>query len=336
MLLGRALRTPGRTLTPRWRDFACAVGGAFPDVDFALQPLYPHFFLNLHRGPTHSLVLLPLWAAVLALILAWLISRRGETTWRRHWWPCWQLCALGLLIHIAGDWVTLYGTQLFYPLSSQAYALGLSYDINPWFALVAIAGTLAGRWLGRVAPARIALVLAVALLAGQGALKQQALAVAAQVGAGQSHEVLALPQPLSPFHWHLILRDDAGYRTAYLDLLASGPTHMPAAAGWLNRLLAGYRAHDDLVWRQYAPPEQLPLSRQAWAHEGMAAFRAFAKLPVLYRIDGNARCIWFTDLRHALPGSPPPFRRGLCRAGTASEWHPYRLRYSSEEQRQAV
>lgn len=348
VLLARAWRAPGRGLSPGRRDLASAVGATFPDVDFALMLLAPQVFLNIHRGPTHSLLLLPLWAGLLALALAWLAGRRGDADWRRYWRPYAQLCALGLLIHIAGDWVTLYGTRLFYPLSTHAYALGISYDINPWIAAVVAAGVLAGLWHRGVAPARAALLLAVALLAAQGGLRQQALAVAAPVDSGQvdsgsadselAREVFALPQPLSPFHWHLLLRDERGYRTAYLDLLAAAPSQAASATAWPCRLLGGYRARDDLAWRRHLGPEHLPLARLAWAHPRLASFRDFAGLPALYRIDEDAEatCVWFTDLRHALPGLSPPFRQGLCRAEPATPWRLYRLRYFSEDRRQAL
>lgn len=343
VLLARAWRAPGKGLSPGRRDLACAVGAAFPDVDFALMALAPQVFLNLHRGPTHALPLLPLWAGLLGLVLAWLAGRRGDADWRQQWWPYAQLCALGLLIHIAGDWVTLYGTRLLYPFSSHAFALGISYDVNPWIAAVVAAGVLAGYWRRGVAPARAACLLVVALLAAQGALRQQALAVAAPVDSGLAdsglaREVFALPQPLSPFHWHLLRRDGEGYRSAYLDLLAAAPAKPAPATAWPRRLLAGYRARDDLDWRRHPGPEHLPLARQAWSHPRLAAFRGFAELPALYRIDqdADATCVWFTDLRHALPGLSPPFRQGLCRQVSAPEWRLYRLRYFSENRRQAL
>lgn len=329
----------GGGLSRARREIACGVGAAFPDVDFALQLLAPQVFLNLHRGPTHSLLLLPLWAALLALTLAWLWGRRDSASWRALWQPCVGLCALGLGSHIAGDWVTLYGTRLFYPLLTDAYALELSWDVNPWIAVVVGGGALLGlcRAGKGATPARAALLLVILLLAAAAPLRQQALDLARhQAPAGS--EVWALPQPLSPFHWHLLQREAGGYRSAFVDLLAPARGVDRIVTTSMVSWLTGYRARDALIWRRHDSPETSTLTRMLWNREEISAFRAFARIPALYRIDADAgtACIWFTDLRHALPVGPPPFRQGLCRATPEAEWRLHRLRYFSEDRRQAL
>ena len=47
------------------------LAAAFPDSDVVLSALSPLAYLYHHRGVTHSFVMLPLWA----LLLAWLWSR---------------------------------------------------------------------------------------------------------------------------------------------------------------------------------------------------------------------------------------------------------------------
>lgn len=44
---------------------------AFPDIDLVLRLIDTLTYLNWHQGPTHSIILLPLWA----WLLAWLFSR---------------------------------------------------------------------------------------------------------------------------------------------------------------------------------------------------------------------------------------------------------------------
>ena len=60
----------------------------------------------------------------------------------------------------------------------------------------------------------------------------------------------------------------------------------------------------------------------------MERFRRFAAWPALYRVDrdGERECVWFTDLRFALPSQEPAFRFGLCRADAGSAWQLYRIR----------
>lgn len=58
--------------------FAAAI---FPDLDFALRLIDTLTYLNWHQGPTHSLLMLPLWA----WLIAWLCSRlsRSRYPWRQ-------------------------------------------------------------------------------------------------------------------------------------------------------------------------------------------------------------------------------------------------------------
>src|SRR5919106_4911233 len=102
-----APRTPGpNQLSVRARVLAGAAAAAFPDIDFVLGYLSPVVYLEHHRGPTHSILLLPLWA----LVLAWACSRVS----RDHFGPApwFGVCVLGLAAHIAGDLITSFGTMI--------------------------------------------------------------------------------------------------------------------------------------------------------------------------------------------------------------------------------
>ncbi len=307
LLAARAGERAVAALPPRRRALLVGAAAAFPDIDYALFVLVPADFLNLHRGPTHSLLLLPLWAALLALPAARLLAVR--------WRDCVGPCALGLAMHLAGDLVTVYGTQLFYPLSAHPFALGISFDFNPWLAALVGLGCLAtcGRQPRRAAAT--ALAAAVLVLAAQGALRQQALAA---VDAGGGEEALALPQPFSPFAWQLVGIADGRYRLAQWTFPGTVPP----------------------VWQAVAHPEgeASALVREAWAQPVLAPFRRFAQLPALYRVDrrDGEDCVWFQDLRYRFPGRLPTFRQGVCRAGEAVGWRPYRLSYFSDDERQPL
>ena len=332
VLAATALRRPTHPKRDHAWLIAVAVAGAFPDIDYLLILYDPMGFLNLHRGPTHSLVLLPLWALLLSLPLKQLLTL--------PWRTCITACALGLFVHILGDWVTLYGTKLFYPLDNHAYALGISFDINPWIAIITIIGCVIAVIRRSRIGAAITLALITVLLAGQAALAREALAIAvmqARADGLDADAVRVLPQPLSPFHWGLLLTEQDSYRLAYLDLLAEQPVDSQSDF-LLAKMAAAYRPHDALSWTSYATPTKTELSAEAWLHPWLAAFRQFTQVPVLLRIDQepNSTCAWFTDLRHALPAMPPAFRYGLCRANGDAPWRPYRLRYFTEDERQGL
>ena len=92
-----------------------AVAGAFPDIDAIAQAFGDIAYLTQHRGITHSLLMLPLWAAA----VAWLMTRCFANTRGAPgaWKTFFALAAGGIGIHIAGDWITQFGTMLLQPLS---------------------------------------------------------------------------------------------------------------------------------------------------------------------------------------------------------------------------
>jgi inner membrane protein len=327
-LIARAAWRRQAPATLRAMTLAAGLAAAFPDLDYLLFWLAPRDFLHLHRGATHSLVMLPLWALALAAILG--------PPLRQHWQSLYLPCAAGLAIHIAGDLVTLYGTQLWWPISTTPVALGLSFDFNPWVAAIVLPAALAA-WSRPLPALGWATAGLAALMSLQAALRVEALAVARASGPGAP--LRALPQPLSPFHWLLVVGEEDGHRIAHLDLLEWRPP-VWLGEGWPLRLAAGYRPAADLRWTRYrrpdAPGESGAETRAAWAR--LEGFARFAELPALYRIDRDGRgvCVWFADLRHILPALEPSFRYGACRAEPGDPWRPYRLRYFSRDDRQPL
>src|SRR3954463_2341360 len=111
----------GRATAPRERDDNALPRGrrmltgflaaAFPDIDFVTSYLTPLSYVHNHRGVTHSLVLLPLWAALVAFVVAALW--RFRPGWRSYF----GIAALGVASHIALDLITSFGTMIFAPFS---------------------------------------------------------------------------------------------------------------------------------------------------------------------------------------------------------------------------
>lgn len=323
----------GGELTLRSRMLAGLAAAAFPDIDYALFWIAPLDFLNWHRGPTHSLLLLPVWTLVLSGLFSRLISR----SWRSFY----GVCALGIAVHIGGDFITLYGTKLLWPVWDVPFGLGIAFDVDPYIALI-IAGGFAGLFLlqSGMAVAVTGLAL-VAYLALQTALYWRTVNIgeAYLEDRGLEGQVHALPQPFAPILWKLVVSHQERYFVAYLNHWLGETIPASDNAGLLLRLWAAYRPIDDLSWTEYrrlgATDEDL--AREVWRQDRFEAFRQFAMLPALYRIDrsGNGICVWFTDLRHNFPLLPPSFRYGMCLAG-GGEWDLYRLRYFREDRRQRL
>ena len=340
-LLARATVHSHSRLRLRERTFVGLLAGAFPDLDYALFLIAPLNFLNWHRGPTHSLLLLPLWAGLLAVLLTRLTERRY--TWRAFY----GVCALAIAAHIGGDLLTIYGTKILYPLSDTAFGLNLIFDIDPYIAFIIGLGFLASlpwqpQWATGLTVAALGTYLAL-----QTALHQQTSALGAayaeRQGIKQIAQVYALPQPFSPFTWKVIVAHNKHYWVSYINYLAQKTADNSSEHDFPWSVLAAYRPQDTLRWREHqhfgASKGTQHLARQVWRQDRFAAFRQFATLPALYRIDRNQTgevCVWFTDLRHNFPILPPSFRYGMCRDTPEAPWQLYRLRYFRKADRQVL
>lgn len=312
---------------------ALLVGGltaAFPDGDVVIRLLGDQLtYLNLHRGVTHSLVLLPLWAMLLATLFIWL----GRD--RHHWRGYFLLSLAGITIHILGDVITSYGTQLFAPFSPWKASLPFTFIIDLWFSAIIIAGLLASwRWRHTTLPASLALTLLAGYVGLQALQHGRAVELgtryAQQQGMGDA-QVVALPQPLSPFNWKIIVSHGDHYAIAYVNLHRAAPLAPVAAAGFLGRIDAVYQPAAMLGWQQqqrYGDAQQEPAARELWNAPSMAEVRRFITYPALALVnhrEPEGSCVWFDDLRFTLAELRAPFRFGGCRHSAAEPWRLYRL-----------
>ena len=83
-LLARATAHSGYApggLSLRARIAVGSLAAAFPDCDIVVSPVSPLAYLYNHRGVTHSVLMLPLWAVLLGLVCAWIIGR-DRSRWR--------------------------------------------------------------------------------------------------------------------------------------------------------------------------------------------------------------------------------------------------------------
>lgn len=296
------------------------LAAAFPDLDFIASYFSPLAYLYYHRGVTHSFLMLPIWAVVLALLCA-LVWRKGPG-WRAYL----GVIAWGLGIHIAGDWITSFGTMVFAPVSDARHGISTTFIIDLWFTGIILAG-LAGSALMR--RSRVPALAGLAVLAGyvffQYALQQRAVdfgASYAQAAGLKNAHVAALPRPVSPFNWMVVVSEDDRFHYSLVNLARREPAGLAGDAGFIARLSAPYLPLDQAVWTQAArygaTPAEISVAKEAWQQPQLAFFRWFAEYPVLYKVEaGNPdTCVWFQDLRFFTPGRDAwPFRYGTCREG---------------------
>ncbi len=114
----------------RW---AILVGSIFPDIDVVMNPFEPHDVgtIRWHRGVTHSLVCLPIFAFALAALVRWICRRRGIPC--PGWASLSGLIGIGLALHILFDLITSFGTMVWSPLVWTRVSWDTTFIIDAFF-----------------------------------------------------------------------------------------------------------------------------------------------------------------------------------------------------------
>jgi inner membrane protein len=331
-LAARATAPRNARISVTARVTAGFLAAAFPDIDWLLVYISPVAYLTGHRGVTHSVLLLPLWAG----LLAWVCARLGPrgASWRDYF----GVCAIAIGIHILGDLITSFGTIVFAPASDRRVAWSTTFIIDLWFTGIIVAGLVAA-WIWR--RSRVPAVLGLALLTGYVGLQALAHGRAVDVGVQYAQRqgfgdarVSAVPRPVSPFNWMVVVAEQDRYHYANVNLVRGRTPPPPGpGTGFIARLDAAYTPVAQARWTTVAKfgdaPAAQPLAAAAWDAPALAFFRWFADYPALYRIDARnpARCVWFEDLRFNTPGRDVnPFRFGACQREGTDAWEAFRLR----------
>jgi inner membrane protein len=322
---------------PAWQAMAAgAVAAAFPDLDFVLAYVSELTYLRGHRGVTHSLLLWPAWG----LLLAWLLAALSRRTGRggAHWREFYAIACAGLLIHIAGDLITQFGTMILAPLSDRRFGLGTTFIIDLAVSGLLLAGLAASAWWRT---SRVPAALALAAVAGWVGLgwvaRGEALAAGQAYAARQGIAaplVDAAPRPASPFNWTVIVIDGERYHYAHINTRRRVPLAASEADGFIGRLSAPYLPVHQAQWQvrgRFGDDGTEALARAVWQAEDFAFFRWFAMFPVLDHAERGATaasgCAGFRDLRFETPGRDAlPFRFGLCASTQAGGgWRLYEM-----------
>lgn len=315
---------PPRTLPRRVAAgfFACA----FPDLDFVAAGFGPVEYLLHHRGATHSLLMLPLWAFVCAWLLAKLLRAPGG------WRELYGVCAWGIGTHIAGDLITSYGTLIFAPVSDARFAWGTTFIIDLWFSGIIVLGLAASAlWRGTRVPSATAAAALVAYVGFQALLKERATEFGREYALSRgigSAQVDAYPRPVSPFNWTVFVSDASEHRIAHINLAREAPRAYRPGDGFAAMLDAPYRPPGMAQWesrKRYGnDAAEEDLGRAAWESPALGFLRWFAEKPAFAGITEGSTCVWFVDLRFVTPGRDwVPFRFGACRQQRGSAWRAY-------------
>ena len=281
------------------------------------------YVLN-HRGVTHSIVMLPLWALLISWVLAKILREPGG------WRALYGVTALGIGVHIAGDVITTYGTMILAPLSDWRAVIGTTFIIDPWFSGIIVAGLAASAVLFR---SRVPSIVATAALVGyvgfQFIQRQQAIEFGEEYvrSRGMSGaQVSVHPRPVSPFNWTVFVSDDNAQRFSHVNLTRKEPKPYRPGDGFIAKIDSPYLPLSQAIWvtrSRYGETEK-DYIREAWNSDALGFFRWFAELPAFDGMTDKANCVWFVDLRFVAPGRDvTPFPFGACRERPGAPWRAY-------------
>jgi inner membrane protein len=326
-LVARA--TAPRAAPPRSvprRVAAGLIACAFPDADFVIGFLGPVEYLLHHRGVTHSLVMLPLWAFPVSWLLAKLLREPGG------WRALYGVTALAIGAHIAGDWITSFGTMVLAPLSDWRAGIGVTFIIDLWLSGILVAGLAASAfWYRSRVPAAAALAVLVAYVGWQWTLKQEALEFGRRYAESRglhAAKVSAYPRPVSPYNWTVLVSDSETHHFAHVHLRRAAPREFRPGDGFIAKLDVPYRPLAQARWetrsRYGETRDEKALARAASDSPALAFFRWFAEAPAFDGVAEGSDCVGFLDLRFATPGREfVPFRFEACRERPGAPWRAY-------------
>lgn len=207
-------------LTPRG-TLLLLISANLPDIDMVSLFWGTLTNLELHRGYTHSVIVMPVMAA-LSVGFTSLLGRK-----KLVWGRAFGVAMIGVASHLLLDWTNGYGIRLLLPVSSEWFFL----DINYLYDLVILAVLLlAAFWplLARLVSDEIgerkkagpgmaifALVFFVAYDGARCVMHQRAVAQLDSRMYGQEApiRVAALPDAVSPLNWQGIVETTSSYRT---------------------------------------------------------------------------------------------------------------------------
>jgi inner membrane protein len=289
------------------------VGAMLPDADL--------FFLNTrieylhgHRGWTHTLLLLPVFAMALA-VLAKLVYRYA----RHARLPVlFTFAAVGIATHIAFDWITSFGIMFLIPFSRRRFALDWVFILDPYFTgivSVSLLATTIFRPKGRLLSSLGALVLIV-YVAACAILHAKALSVWKGLDAPPpGAKVGVLPQFLSPFRWLGVTERADDIHVAFFDIgpFARGnPSPRPPTrvSEILSSLSDYYPPPERARIERYEKPRPSPALAAAERLPDVRTYLEFARFPLatVKEEAGGVSSISFQDLRF-LPWFTGPWER---------------------------
>ena len=236
--------------------------GLFPDLDIFIPFGDAVRNFTYHRGFSHSLFVLtaltPLFAAMIMRV------HPSLSSYRLRWH---LLVFLAFITHILLDGLTVYGTQILWPLHTPPVMWSTLFIIDPLYSLPLAVGVIAALLLRRRSTGfktnAVCLGLSLLYICWSIGAKIHVNGVAQENINHRSishRNVLTVPAPFNTLLWRIVIVDDDSYYEGFYSLLDSS-RKIPMSRHPLNRdLLSGIENH----W---------PVRRLQWFTHGFYAVK---------------------------------------------------------------
>ena len=211
---------------------AGAALGTLPDLDslpIALFSDNPVTLMTVHRSFSHSLFVLPL----VGWLVWWLFKRFGNgrvaASPARWFWAI----QLALITHPLLDAFTVYGTQLWWPLTPPPAMWSSMFIIDPLYTVWLLGACVAAWFLRERVGAQRALAMGLVLstaylgwsLVAKCVVDRDAERTLASMGLGDA-PYFSVPMPFNTLLWRVVAMTPSGYVEAERSVLVDeGPLH---------------------------------------------------------------------------------------------------------------
>lgn len=220
-----------------------AACGLFPDLDVFFPYADAVGRFTYHRGPSHSFFVLTALTPLFVWLILKLHPRAAE--YRRRWVA---LVFLAFTTHILLDSLTVYGTQIFWPLATPPVMWSTIFIIDPLYSAPLFLGVAAalvasrkGSW-GHQANS-VCIILSTIYLLWTVGTKIYVTHIA-HTSLKQQHvgyqKMLTVPTPFNTLLWRVLAMDDKGYYEGFYSLFDKTGnirvTHYPSDQSLLESL----------------------------------------------------------------------------------------------------
>lgn len=242
-MTGAVLARAGFNRKAAYATLAMTLAAEAPDLDALWSIRGPIAAFQHHRGWTHTLIGLPVEAAVVVAAI-WLFHRwRAKSSTQKapiRWSLLYLFALIALLSHLLLDYTNNYGIRPFFPFNPHWYSASIIFIFEPViFAVLLIAliapalfGLISSEVGARKPPFRgrgwsMAALIAIVALWGWRTIERQNAIQLAQTNdynGAQVLDVTANPYPVNPFRWQTVVETPQFYQIATVDLLNNSVT----------------------------------------------------------------------------------------------------------------